>query len=57
VRVVLDDEGAVASAIGAGTGEDTEVAVLVRDGEIVARAEGLGAAYAVATAGSAREQR
>lgn len=47
VRLVLDDEGVVAPAIGvAAVGDDTEVAVRVRDGVIVARAQGLGAGHA-----------
>lgn len=47
VRLVLDDEARVASAIGLpGSGDDTESAVSVRGGVIVARAHGRGAGYA-----------
>ncbi|MET9558102.1 helix-turn-helix domain-containing protein [Streptomyces sp. NPDC006645] len=53
-RVVLDDDGTVAAALGEKPADDltddlTEVAVRVRHGLIVARAEGRGAGYAVAT--------
>lgn len=47
VRLVLDDDALVASAIGlADPGDDTETAVRVRDGVIVARAHGRGAGHA-----------
>ncbi|WP_198940256.1 TetR/AcrR family transcriptional regulator [Micromonospora sp. CB01531] len=48
-RLVLDDQAALASAIGAGTAEETEAAIRIRDGKIIARASGWGAAYAAAT--------
>ncbi|MEU4688129.1 TetR/AcrR family transcriptional regulator [Actinoplanes sp. NPDC023714] len=47
-RLVIDEEGAVAAAIGAEVGEGTETAVRIRSGEIVARASGRGASYAAA---------
>lgn len=47
VRLVLDDDARVASAIGlTSSGDDTESAVSVRGGVIVARAHGRGAGYA-----------
>ncbi|MCR3750401.1 TetR/AcrR family transcriptional regulator [Lentzea californiensis] len=47
VRLVLDDDALVASSIGlTDPGDDTESAVSVRDGVIVARAHGRGAGYA-----------
>ncbi|MFD9700125.1 TetR family transcriptional regulator [Lentzea sp. NPDC059081] len=47
LRLVLDDDGLVASAIGvADPGDETEAAVRVRDGVIVARAAGRGAGHA-----------
>ncbi|MDX8052208.1 helix-turn-helix domain-containing protein [Lentzea sp. BCCO 10_0798] len=47
VRLVLDDDALVASAIGlTDPGDDTESAISVRDGVIVARAHGRGAGYA-----------
>ncbi len=49
LRLVLDEDASVASAVGlVEPGDDTEVAVRVRDGVVVARAQGLGAGYAVA---------
>ncbi|NDU71849.1 TetR family transcriptional regulator [Actinomadura sp. DSM 109109] len=57
VRLVLDDRAALAAAVGAGTSGDTEAAVRVRAGEIVARAGGRGAAYAAATAPAPDERR
>ncbi|WP_405793177.1 TetR/AcrR family transcriptional regulator [Streptomyces sp. NBC_01506] len=49
LRVVFDDGGTVAAAVGQGSVDDfTEVAVRVRDGLIVARADGRGAGHAVA---------
>ncbi|WP_285634458.1 TetR/AcrR family transcriptional regulator [Lentzea sp. NBRC 102530] len=48
VRLVLDDGARVASAIGlADPGDETESAVSVRDGVVVARAHGRGAGHAV----------
>ncbi|WP_240670217.1 TetR/AcrR family transcriptional regulator [Actinoplanes solisilvae] len=44
LRLVLDDHGVLASAIGTRTTPGTEAAIRVRSGEIVARAEGRGAA-------------
>lgn len=49
LRLVLDDRGVLAAAIGAATKPGTESAVRLQAGEIVARAEGRGAAYAAAT--------
>ncbi|MEU7474631.1 helix-turn-helix domain-containing protein [Lentzea sp. NPDC042327] len=47
VRLVLDEDAAVPSALGLGNaGDDTEAAVRVRDGVVVARAQGLGASHA-----------
>ncbi|SFR04379.1 DNA-binding transcriptional regulator, AcrR family [Lentzea waywayandensis] len=47
VRLVLDDDALVASAIGVtNPGDDTESAVSVRNGVIVARAHGRGAGHA-----------
>ncbi|WP_283137760.1 TetR/AcrR family transcriptional regulator [Rhizohabitans arisaemae] len=49
VRLVIDDDAAVASAAGlTGVGDETEAAVRVQGGVIVARARGRGAAYAAA---------
>lgn len=51
VRLVLDDEARIASAIGLRDLDDeTEAAVRVQGGVIVARAHGRGAAYAASTA-------
>ncbi|MGW2194979.1 TetR/AcrR family transcriptional regulator, partial [Streptosporangium sp. NPDC001682] len=51
VRLVLDDEALTASAIGlTDLDDETESAVRVRGGAIVARAHGRGAAYAASTA-------
>lgn len=50
LRLVHDEHAAVASAIGASAGDDTEVAVRIRAGTIVARAHGRGAAHAAASA-------
>jgi AcrR family transcriptional regulator len=48
VQVVSDDSGAFAAAAGVpSTVDGTEVAIRVRDGRIVRRAEGFGACYAV----------
>lgn len=53
LRILLDERALAASAIGlAETGDGTEAAVRIRGGRIVARAEGRGAAHAVATAGA-----
>jgi hypothetical protein len=53
LRLVLDDRFLVAGAVGLpDAGDATEAAVRVRDGQIVARAEGRGAAFAAATAGA-----
>jgi AcrR family transcriptional regulator len=50
--LVLDDRSLTAAAVGlSDAGDATEAAVRVRDGRIVARAEGRGAAHAAATAG------
>ncbi|MBV8931609.1 MAG: helix-turn-helix transcriptional regulator [Kutzneria sp.] len=49
LRLILDDSAAVASALGVAHADDTEAAVRVRAGKITARANGLGAAHAVAT--------
>jgi AcrR family transcriptional regulator len=52
LQLVLDDRGLAAPAVGlADAGDATEAAVRVRDGRIVARADGRGAAHAAATAG------
>jgi AcrR family transcriptional regulator len=53
LQLVLDDRAVLASAIGLpGADDATEAAVRIRDGQIVARAEGRGAAYAAAAAGA-----
>jgi len=58
LQVVLDDRARIASAIGAPDADDaTETAVRVREGRIVARAHGPGAAYAAATAGGSHTMR
>jgi AcrR family transcriptional regulator len=49
-HIDLDDGPALAAAIGARVSDDTEAAVRVRDGRIVARASGRGAGHAVAVA-------
>jgi AcrR family transcriptional regulator len=52
LRVIVEDRSLTAAAVGlADPGDATEAAVRVRDGEIVARAEGRGAAHAAAAAG------
>jgi AcrR family transcriptional regulator len=48
-RIVLDERGAVAAATGVRDDDDTEAAVRVHGGEIVARANGRGAGHAVTT--------
>jgi AcrR family transcriptional regulator len=50
LRLVLDDGAALATVLGAGAAEDTEVAVRLGGGQIVARAHGRGAGHAAATA-------
>jgi AcrR family transcriptional regulator len=51
VRLVLDDDALVASALGlTDPGDETEAAVRVRDGVIVARSGGRGAGHAVSAA-------
>jgi AcrR family transcriptional regulator len=58
LRLVLDDRFLVAGAAGLPDADDaTEAAVRVRDGRIVARAEGRGAAHAAAAAGAAGSTR
>ncbi|MDY7087153.1 MAG: helix-turn-helix domain-containing protein [Actinomycetota bacterium] len=54
LRLILDDQGAVAAAIGATPAGNTESAVRIHAGEIVARADGRGAGHAAATAGVTR---
>jgi AcrR family transcriptional regulator len=50
LRIVLDDNAAVATALGlADAGDDTEAAVRVQGGMVVARAHGRGAAHAANT--------
>lgn len=58
VRLVLDDHAMVAAALGlAHVGDETEAAVRLRGGAIVARAQGRGAGHAAATAGSTHAPR
>ena len=58
LHLVLDDRGLLASAVGLPDPHDaTETAVRLRDGRIVARAEGRGAAHAAATAGASASTR
>jgi AcrR family transcriptional regulator len=58
LHLVLDDRGLLASAVGLPDPHDaTEAAVRLRDGRIVARAEGRGAAHAAATAGASASTR
>lgn len=47
LRLVLDEKGSVAAAVGVREADDTEAAVRIDAGEIVARAVGRGAAHAV----------
>jgi AcrR family transcriptional regulator len=47
LRLVLDEVGAVAAAVGVRDADDTEAAVRIEAGEIVVRATGRGAAHAV----------
>ncbi|MEU7580063.1 helix-turn-helix domain-containing protein [Streptomyces sp. NPDC041068] len=52
LRIVLDDSGLLASAVGVTDADDTsEHAVRVRQGALIARARGRGAAHAAATVG------
>ena len=51
LRLVLDEDGSVASAVGARVTDDTEAAVRIKAGTIVARAAGRGAAHAVSVVG------
>jgi AcrR family transcriptional regulator len=53
-HLVLDEHGAVAAAAGVREADDTEAAVRVEAGEIVARASGRGAAHAAASSRSRR---
>ncbi len=56
LRLVLDDDAVVASALGLpDPGDETEAAVRVRAGKIVARADGRGAGHAAAS--TARQRR
>lgn len=58
LRLVIDDAAAVASAAGLpDVGDETEAAVRVRDGAIIARAHGRGAAHAVSTIDAVRDTR
>ncbi|MGC7101867.1 TetR/AcrR family transcriptional regulator [Amycolatopsis lurida] len=58
LRLIIDDEAAVASAIGLpGIDDETEAAARVRGGVIVARAQGRGAAYATSLTGSTPDSR
>ncbi|MEU4623878.1 TetR/AcrR family transcriptional regulator [Actinoplanes sp. NPDC023801] len=50
LHIELDDGPALAAAAGAAITDDTETAVRIRDGRIVARASGRGAGHAVAVA-------
>jgi len=50
LRLVLDDQAVVASALSVEVAEDTEAAVRLAAGHVVARAHGRGAAYAAAIA-------
>ncbi|GAA1290118.1 TetR/AcrR family transcriptional regulator [Saccharothrix xinjiangensis] len=55
VRVVCDEGGALAAAAGVpSVSDETEVAVRVRGGRVVARAEGSGAGHAVGVEGRAK---
>ncbi|WP_433498977.1 TetR/AcrR family transcriptional regulator [Sphaerimonospora sp. CA-214678] len=58
LRLVIDDATAVASAAGLPDVDDeTEAAVRVRDGAIIARAHGRGAAHAASTIDAVRDTR
>ncbi|GIF74942.1 TetR/AcrR family transcriptional regulator [Asanoa siamensis] len=51
LRVLHDDAGAIAAAAGVPSVSDaTEAAIVIRDGRIIARAEGYGACHGAATA-------
>ncbi|GII82238.1 TetR family transcriptional regulator [Sphaerisporangium siamense] len=50
LRVVPDDSGALAAAAGVAAGDDTETALRVAGGRVVARADGRGACHAAASA-------
>ncbi|GGN59339.1 TetR family transcriptional regulator [Actinoplanes lobatus] len=50
VRIILDGAEGFAHAVGVPVGDDTEAAVRIRDGRIIARADGRGAGHAAATA-------
>lgn len=57
LRLVLDGRSVVAAAAGLpDAGDASEAAVRIRDRQIVARAEGRGAAFAAASAGSTRSR-
>jgi hypothetical protein len=55
-RLLVDDHAAVASALGVRAADDTEAAVRVRAGRIVARAQGRGAGHAAAAAGTSQDR-
>ncbi|GIG87962.1 TetR/AcrR family transcriptional regulator [Plantactinospora endophytica] len=58
LRLVLDDRASIATAVGLPDVDDeTEAAVRVENGRIVARAEGRGAGHAAATAGASNTTR
>jgi hypothetical protein len=58
LHVVLDDRALLASAVGLPDANDaTEAAVRIRDGQVVARAEGRGAAHAAASAAASTSTR
>lgn len=58
LHVVLDDPALLASAVGLPDANDaTEAAVRIRDGQVVARAEGRGAAHAAASAAASTSTR
>jgi AcrR family transcriptional regulator len=50
LRLVIDDRAALATALGAEAADDTEVAARLRNGHIVARAQGRGAGHAAGIA-------
>jgi AcrR family transcriptional regulator len=58
LRLVHDDRAQIAAAIGlTDANDETEAAVRIQDGKIVARAEGRGAAHAAAIAGASKATR
>jgi AcrR family transcriptional regulator len=58
LRLVHDDHAEIAAAVGlTGASDETEAAVRIQGGNIVARAEGRGAAHAAAIAGAAKTTR